>query len=371
MKIVVDARMIDSSGIGVYIRNILQFMIDKFMADDLQYKLILLGNKRKIQEYFGDKIDVIECNSKIYSIREQIELPLKIPNCDLFWSPHYNIPIFYRGKIALTIHDICHIAKPEFFPGFLKQIYAKSIIKMAIKKAKVILTPSEFTLSELQKYFKIDEKKVNVIKNGVSNKYDNKRSNDKSILEKNNINNPYILYVGNIKPHKNIERLIKSYGILNKKLLIKVDYVFVGRKEGFISKVYGLEQIIREQGLNNIYFIDREMKEDDLKILYQNASCFVFPSLYEGFGLPPLEAMACGCPTVVSKVASLPEVCGDASYYVDPYDIESIADGIYKVLTDENLRNSLIKKGLERVKLFSWEKTAKETLKVIEEVLKR
>ncbi len=103
--------------------------------------------------------------------------------------------------------------------------------------------------------------------------------------------------------------------------------------------------------------------------LYKNAKLFVFPSLYEGFGLPPLEAMACGCPVVVSNVASLPEVCGDAGYYVDPYCVESIAEGIYQVLTDESLRQSLIQKGLERAALFSWEKSAREHLKVFEETL--
>ena len=119
---------------------------------------------------------------------------------------------------------------------------------------------------------------------------------------------------------------------------------------------------------DRVVFLDY-VPEKDLPHLYSEAAAFVFPSLYEGFGLPPLEAMACGCPVIVSNAASLPEVCGDAAYYVDPYDVESIAEGIYKVLMNEILRQDLIAKGLERVKLFSWEKAAKEHLKVFEEVL--
>lgn len=364
-KIVIDARMVESSGIGTYLQYHLRFMID-----DLRFKTILIGNKRRLEEIFkGKGVEIINCDSKIYSIEEQIDLITDIPECDLFWAPHYNIPLFYRGKMIVTIHDICHVAMPEFFPGFLRQKYAKYVIGKAIKKSCVILTDSEFTLSELQKHFQVDKNKVKVIKLGVSNIYNNEKSADWKILEEHKISNPYLLYVGNIKPHKNIERLIKAFGIINKKIPVKMDFVFVGKKEGFITGVDGLEEILGKEELNNVYFIDKQIDENNLKILYQNASCFAFPSLYEGFGLPPLEAMACGCPVVASKAASLPEVCGDAAYYVDPYDVNSIADGIYNVLIDDRLRNTLIQKGLERAKLFDWKKTAEQTMEVIEETL--
>ncbi|MEK7845866.1 MAG: glycosyltransferase family 1 protein, partial [Nitrospinota bacterium] len=162
---------------------------------------------------------------------------------------------------------------------------------------------------------------------------------------------------GNQKPHKNLGAVISAFERAVKIWGFKYCLVIAGIKKGLFN------------GMNNkIIYVDID-NDGDLIRLYQSADLLLSPSLYEGFGLPALEAMACGCPVVASNVASLPEVCGDAAYYVAPDNIESIAEGIYKVLTDNELRQGLVKKGFERAKLFNWEKSAKEHLKVFEDVL--
>jgi glycosyltransferase involved in cell wall biosynthesis len=170
--------------------------------------------------------------------------------------------------------------------------------------------------------------------------------------------------VGTKEPRKNLDRLLRAYLELPEWLKKEFKIVLVGPKgwgEGYSTDVF-------EKIRDHIVVIDY-VDVDTLAYIYSLASLFVFPSLYEGFGLPPLEAMACGCPVVVSNAASLPEVCGEAGFYVDPNDVSSIADGICKVLTDSELRRGLVEKGLERARLFSWEKTAKETLEIFSQVL--
>ena len=167
-----------------------------------------------------------------------------------------------------------------------------------------------------------------------------------------------------MRPYKNLERSLEAFALLNLK---EYKFVIGGKKDPrFFPRVRKKVDALSLK--DRVVFLDY-VPEENLPHLYSEAAAFVFPSLYEGFGLPPLEAMACGCPVVVSNTASLPEVCGNAAYYVDPYDVENIAEGIYKVIMNQTLRQNLIKKGLERAKFFSWEKSAEEHLKVFREVL--
>ncbi len=351
-SIAVDARMINASGIGRHIKGILPVLMEKF-------EVILLGYKGELKNFhLLENLRIINIKSKIYSIKEQIELPLKIPKCDVFWSPHYNIPVLpiRAKKRMVTIHDVYHLAFQHTL-SLPQRIYAKLMINQALKRSDIVLTVSEFSKQEIIKYTGTS-KDIKVIHNGIEPQWYEKQP--LSLSERDN----YILYVGNVKPHKNLVRALKAFSLLKDKNL---KFKIVGKKDNFITVDKEVEKIARKLG-NRVEFTGY-VSDNELKELYRKAKLFLFPSLYEGFGLPPLEAMACGTPVVVSNAASLPEVCGDAAYYVNPYDINDIAKGIETVLKDEELQKELIQKGLKRVKLFSWEKSAKKLIKVIEEVL--
>jgi glycosyltransferase involved in cell wall biosynthesis len=371
-KITIDVRMLDAYGIGTYIRNLVPMIISALP----EIRFNLLGDKSELQKLSwtsNSNVDLIHCNSPIYSISEQFELPLRIPESDLFWSPHYNIPFLSARtkKRVVTIHDVFHLV---FFNrlNLPKKIYSKTMLNLATRYADKIITVSNFSESEIMRHIKINRDKIKVINNAVNTDiFKALNGNAPNDINKKLVPpEKYILYVGNIKFHKNIKNLILAYEHLLNKGITDCYLVIVGEKERFIAADSNIRDTINSPSkLSEKIIFTGYMKIDDLSVLYNSASLFVFPSLYEGFGLPPLEAMACKCPVVVSNTASLPEVCGDAAYYVDPHSVDSIAEGIQNVLSDNTLRESLIKRGLERVKLFSWERSAEEHLKIFEEVL--
>lgn len=370
--ITIDARMLNASGIGTYILNILPQIISSFPDAGIN----LLGNQsalRKLSPANNSNVMLTDAVSPVYSITEQIELFRKTPGqVSLFWSPHYNIPLFIRAKKRLvTIHDVNHLVFLDRL-NLQQKIYAKFMINLAVKFSDTIITVSDFSKSEIAKRTKVDEEKITVIHNGINTELFKTLDNQQSVDTKDKFGLPdkFILFVGNVKPHKNLRRLLMAYEVMYNRGLEDHYLVIAGEKEGFITGDKEIFSIVHNnQDLKERVRFSGYVDNADLPILYNAASVFVFPSLYEGFGLPPLEAMACGCPTVVSNAASLPEVCGDAAYYVDPNDTESISEGMYKILTDNSLRQHLIKKGLERAKLFSWKKSGGDHIKVFEEIL--
>ena len=287
---------------------------------------------------------------------EQAELPiyLKYHNNPVLMNFANTAPMFYRNQITV-IHDLSFLRNPGWFSKKFYYYYRFLVSRIARNSLKII-TDSEFSKQEIMNLLNVSENRIRVVYSAVS-------ENLMSEAKKNFHNNydDYILTVSSLDPRKNLTNLISA---LRRGKLKNTRLVVVGSENKiFVHK--GLEDILKYN--TNVVFTGY-ISDTELAGLYRNARLFVYPSFYEGFGLPPLEAMACGCPTVVSKTASLPEVCGEAAYYIDPYAIESIAHGIHEVLTNENLRRTMIKKGLERIKLFSWEKTAKETLNILEEV---
>jgi glycosyltransferase involved in cell wall biosynthesis len=257
----------------------------------------------------------------------------------------------HHKKQIITVYDTI----PLLFSSNHKNqyYYYKHILPIILKNTVKILTISENSKNSIMNYYKIPKEKIHVIYCGMSEYFINQKIN----CTKQN----YILYVGRLSPAKNIEGLIKSFDLLINKYKLDLRLKLTG-KNGNLN--YKINNATRRK----IDFVGN-VSDIELFDLYKNASLFVFPSFYEGFGLPPLEAMASGCPVVVSNRGSLPEICGDAAYYIDPYDVENITEGMYKVLTDNELRMKLIQNGLERVKMFSWEISAKKHINVFEEVL--
>ena len=369
----IDARMAGASGVGRYIRSLLPYL-----ADNQGFSLTLLGNEDDLTKYGmfnSDRIRVVECSAKIYSLKEQFELPMKIPKaCDLFWSPHYNTPLLpIRAKRRLvTIHDVFHLA---FFNMLTLQqkAYAQLMFNASARLSDKIITDSEFSKSEIIRYTGIDARKLRVVRCGIDKKIF-KLIEDKDSLQhiKRSYNLPeqFILFVGNLKPHKNLTTLLKAFDILINENAVDCGLVIVGKKEGFISGDVDVHTMIENsRNLRERVTLTGYIEDKDVPVIYNLASAFVLPSLYEGFGLPPLEAMACGCPAIVSDIASIREVCGDAAYYVDPYDADYMAQSIYKVLGDETLRRNLKRKGAERSKLFSWEDSAGKLINIFMEVM--
>jgi glycosyltransferase involved in cell wall biosynthesis len=357
--IVIDARMYRSSGIGTYIRHLIPYVMEG-MRDE---RFVLLGNLQEVSvvaSSFGNRVRYIHCGAPIYSIAEQFELLRCLPaDTKLFWSPHYNIPLFYRGKLLVTVHDVLHLAMPQFVEGVHKHLYAHLLFAALKQKSSQILCDSSFTAHELNRYAGVSKDKISVIHIGISDFW----SVQKDIISPHC--RPYILYVGNVKPHKNLSTLIRAFELIKDRNAI--DLVIVGKKEGFIIKDKLVESLAKK-------FEDRIcftgiVDDHELIKYYTCARVLVLPSLYEGFGLPPLEAMACGCPVVVSNLASLPEVCGDAAVYFDPYSPGDIAEKIDIVINDCDVREKMRQRGLEQAKLFTWEKCAEETIKVIEHTL--
>jgi glycosyltransferase involved in cell wall biosynthesis len=357
----IDARMLSHSGIGTYLVNLLPRIIDSLPDESFS----LLGNSEEIRAVIktqNARVTLIPCSASIYSIREQLELPRLIPKeTKLFWSPHYNIPMLYKGRLLVTIHDVAHLAVPSSLGAWHKKAYAQLLFWQVRYKATAILTVSQFSKEEISRYIPSNNQSITVTHNGI----------DEAWFEVPKLQRPherpYIIFVGNVKPHKNVQGLLEAFSLIKDK--IPHNLVIVGKREGFISGDEGVAKQAEFLGQRVIF--TGYVTDDVLKQYIAHAEALVLPSFYEGFGLPPLEAMACGCPVIVSNAASLPEVCGDAALYCDPHDPKDIAEKIKQLVENPSLQESLRQKGLEQAKRFTWEKCARETLAVIQKVLEQ
>ena len=360
-KLIIDIRMINSSGIGTYIRNIVPKIIMHFSNKHI----ILLCSKEEYEycNKFFNKFKNVELrifDANIYSIKEQIlYLKLLFEKYDLFWSPHYNIPYFSRGKLLVTIHDMYHISDPLNLMKLKEKIYARLLFNRIEKRADSIITISQFSNKEILNTIP-KVKKVNVIYNGLSSIW---KEYKKSNVQKKEFK--YFIYVGNVKPHKNLGNLYKAI-----KPLLKEDIklIIVGKREGFINSD---TEIISEAANDKNVIFTGLISDEDLMEYVSNAEALIFPSIYEGFGLPPIEAMAVGCPTIVSEIASIPEVCGDASIYFQPFNIDDIHAKIVMLIENPELKNNLVKCGYKQIDKYDWKNTAYQTIQVFEEVLSK
>ncbi len=263
-------------------------------------------------------------------------------------------------KKILTIHDLTPILFSETY-GLIHVFLQKHVLPMTLKNIDMIITVSEHSKQDIINHLKIPEEKIKVIYNGIDGRFKPLKKVD-DVKEKYDIKSPFILYVGTLEPRKNIPTLINAFYELKKNgILYKL--VIVGGKGWKYKDIY---EHVDKLNLQREVIFTGYVSDDDLPKLYNAADLFIYPSLYEGFGFPPLEAMACGCPVITSNTSSLPEVVGDAGMMVDPYDVDEIANAMKRVLLDENLREEMIKKGLERAKKFRWENCADETIRVYE-----
>ncbi|HUD43921.1 MAG TPA: glycosyltransferase family 1 protein [Patescibacteria group bacterium] len=300
----------------------------------------------------------------------QLALPahlfLQLKKPDVFFTPSHYAPRFSPCPTVISIMDLAYIHFPQLFAK--KDLYQlQNWTKYSVKNASKIITISQSSKHDILNIYGVAEEKVAVIYPGIKplvsltpHVYPMQELKIKYAISQN-----FLLFVGTLQPRKNIARLIEAFSQLKKSKDKELQLVIVGKKGWLYEEILAApEKFGVSESVKFLEFVS----DDELAILYSNAKCFVFPSLYEGFGLPVLEAMQHDCPVITSNVSSLPEAGGDAALYVDPLDVEDMAKKIEKVLNDSNLRKEMIKKGREQVKKFSWEKAAKETLDVLQSV---
>src|SRR5688572_18572538 len=296
-------------------------------------------------------------------------MDLRRERVDLFHAPHYVLPPLTPCPSVVTIHDCIHLRFPQYLPNRVAYAYARASLWVATHRSNRVLTVSEASKRDILRYFRVPEKKIDVIYNAIDERFGQAPAADEieRVRERYQLDGPFILYAGNIKPHKNLERLIEAFhtlrrggGFDNVRLLIIGDE---------ISKYATLRRAVHRHKLHKHVRFLGFVSDKTLASLYRLAGVFVFPSLYEGFGLPPLEAMASGTPVITSNVSSLPEVVGDAALLIDPHEPGEIADAMRRVLTDPVLAAGMRERGLARVKDFSWERSVRRVREIYDEVL--
>ncbi len=371
MRIAIDIRKYHDFGIGTYVRN----LVHHLARIDQRTEYVLLGRPQDRDRIAppGANFRFVSEAAAPYSLAEQVSIPMALrrEHVDLFHSPHYVLPPLIHCRSVVTIHDCIHLMFPQYLPGRLAYVYAKLQMWTAAQRSDRVLTVSETSKQDILRRFRIPADKVTVVYNAIDERLTEPPGPEDFALVRvrYQLKDPFALYVGNIKPHKNLERLIDAFRELRQEPRFEsLKLVIIGDE---ISKYQGLRRAVHRHKLHKHVRFLGFVGPETLAVLYRLARVFVFPSLYEGFGLPPLEAMYFGTPVVTSNVSSLPEVVGDAAILVDPYSPASIAEGMRRALVDEELRASLRVRGMARAREFSWERSVGQIFDVYTEVMER
>ena len=360
-RITIDLRMYRHSGIGRYLRNLIPILLPLLRADAVR----LLGTQTLFANapwLTDQRIEIFSTDAPIYSIAEQL-LPLRgaFRNSNLLWVPHFNAPLFYRGPLALTIHDIAPLALPEILSNTLKRAYARLLIERSTARAAAILCASAFTAEELRQHLHVSPDKLTVTHLGLDESWP---THAQPHTEPGNI--PYFLYVGNVKPNKNLSLLLNAFEQVKDRIPHRL--ILAGRMRGFGSNDEPVLRHAKTIG-DRVRFTD-EIADSELISLYAGAAALVLPSLYEGFGLPLLEAMQLGCPCLSSNAASLPEIGADAALYFNPHSVESLIQCLLQV-NDTTLMQTLRIAGQARATRFSFNLCATQTAAVLNPLLQK
>ncbi len=388
-RIGIDARFYGPLGKGL--GRYTQETVDNVLAFDRENEYVIFLSKDNFDELVTDhpRVKKVLADVRWYTLAEQVRMPWLIAKekLDLMHYPHFNVPLFSPVRFIVTIHDLILTKFPTMRATtlgpvlyLLKNLFYRIIIRHAIKGAEKVIAVTEYTKKDIMEQFGTRADHLEMIYEGVatlSGKADRHFSSTlkaEEILSDYCILEPYLLYVGNAYPHKNLETLIRVFKRFHENRR-DLKLVLVGKDDYFYSR---LKEYAEQEGLwsrdprraaSLPVIFPGYVPDKELNVLFSRAAAYVFPSKYEGFGLPPLEAMSRNCPVVSSNATCLPEVLGEAALYFDPYDDEDILEKLELILTDEALRKALCAKGFEQIKLFSWEKAGEAVTRLYSRIL--
>lgn len=347
------------AGLGVYTKNVVQNLA-KLDKDIIMFCPIEVEGVKT--EIITEKVKTIhkKKGGLMRFLWTQFVLPFKVSKRDTLYHPFQYISFFSRAKQIVTLHDLI----PVHYPQVAKHqyYYYKWIMPILLKKAHKVICISQNTKEDIMKFYNLDESKIEVIYNGFDKEIFNEKNNNLEVLKKYDIDYSYMIMVGASYRHKNLETAIKAYNKAKDKLSCKI--IIIGKDSPYIKE---LKALTKELNLEDKVIFLGYVPDEDLPSLYASSKCFVYPTLYEGFGLPILEAMGCGTQVICSNNSSLPEVAQDAALLFNPKSEEEILNCMLKINEDENLRKELQEKSKENIKRFSWETTAKSIYELIKE----
>lgn len=357
--ITVDARLLGRSGIGTYLQQLLPRVIGS--NPDITFNLLVpraTDDAKSLAE--NANVRLVGTSARLYSAGEQLVLPAVIPReTDLHWAPHYVIPLAWRGRLLVTVHDLCHLALPDHFGAAHRRLYATTMFRAVRRRARRILVVSDFTRREFHRLVGAPRGRLEVIPNGVDERWFS------ATPERNpEPPTPYFVYLGNIKPHKNLRTLLAAFERVAPEIPHRL--VLVGASEGLLTADEEVTRMAKRMGER--VQLTGYLEEERVRAVVAGAAALVFPSLYEGFGLPPLEAMAAGRPVLASSAASIPEVCGPWATYFDPADVEQLAAALRAAANDPPSSDRL--EGARRhAASYTWDAAADRTSRALRETL--
>lgn len=363
MKICFIVRGLSKGGVYRFIKNIL-FELNKIKK--LEDTFYIVSNEEELKDrYKNIKTIYIKQKNKLIFDYISSYKAIKKNNFDVLIYPKNVIPLDHfllKGKKINVIHDLAYFEKNLNAYPFLDTVFMKTFIGISCKKSDKVLAVSNSTKKDIMKRFKIPESKIKVIYEGVESTFKVIKNKNvlKETLKKYNIQKPFLFYSGSVTPRKNLKRVVEAFKIIQKNF--DLDLVITGgvnwkSKEEF--KLINQNKRIKMLG---------HIPEKELVHLYNSAEIYLYPSLYEGFGLPILEAQACGCPVITSNITSMPEVAGRGALLINPYNADEIANAIRKIMTNKKFKKNLVQEGFKNVKNFSWKKCAKGVLEVCNEI---
>ncbi|HXG34750.1 MAG TPA: glycosyltransferase family 1 protein [Bryobacteraceae bacterium] len=374
LRIVIDTRHLRDFGIGTYIRNLLSAL----SRLDAENRYILVAHPEDLSELsgLGPNFELAPYERRDTDPLDQLAFPwyLRHFSADLFHIPLNVVSIAMPSPYVVTIHDMSSLLFDQ--QRTLRKNFRRYQFRRGLLRAERVIAVSHATREDIEELFRVPSERISVVYNAPDPAFLEESPAPEQIervLERYQVDYPFLLYAGTIRPQKNIPRLIEAFAVVRGRLEDHPVYrdlrlIIIGDE---ISRYPAVRRAVIQTRVEAVVRFLGFVPLDTLKVFYKTAAAFVFPSLYEGFGLPPLEAMACGTPVVTSNVSSLPEVAGDAAVLVNPENVFDIAAGIREVLTNESLRAELIERGRRRARQFSWERTACQVLDIYREVAAR
>jgi len=359
--IAIDTRKLQDFGIGTYVRNLVRGLAE--IDRENRYLLITGPQSRDLLTDLPKNFQIVLERSPVYSLREFAALSWQLYRLrpDLYHATHYVLPAALPCPVVATIHDVIHLLYPDFLPNRLALLYAQRMIRRTLTRAERIITVSQNTRGDLLDFFDVEPEKIEVIYNGVEEVFRQPLPADDvdRWLRHLGVTRPYLLFVGNPKPHKNLDNVVKAYARARKLRNFNAPLVCVGARR---TAEFKIRQRAEQLGITESIHLLGHVAQEALPALYQGADLFLYPTLYEGFGLPVVEAMASGVAVITSNTSALKEIAEGYAYLVDPLDVEKMAEGIVHCMGDLARRQQLAELGRRRARDFVWRRTARATL---------